>query len=147
MSPLRPIGDRDVGEDPAQSLVAGGRRRPLRDATVVRGDVDVAVGAGRLEQAELGDVAETVAWVTSKPCSVSASTSSRWLPTGRDATSSRMARWRSRLSSWPWRRLLACIAGSCGADAGASRVAVMRVPNVGSVERALERVRARTSRR
>ena len=26
---------------------------------------------------------ETVAWVTSKPCAVSASTTSRWLPIGR----------------------------------------------------------------
>ena len=43
---------------------------------------------------------ETVAWVTSKPCAVSASTTSRWLPTGRDVMSSRMARWRRRLSSW-----------------------------------------------
>jgi hypothetical protein len=34
----------------------------------------------------------TVAWVTSKPWIVSASTSSRWLPIGRDAMSWRIAR-------------------------------------------------------
>ena len=66
------------------------------------------------------------------PARSSASTSSRWLPTGRDATSSRMARWRMRLSSWPVRRSASPIrAGSRGADAGRRR-AVMRVPKVGS---------------
>src|SRR5215831_8157608 len=41
----------------------------------------------------------TVAWVTLKPRSPSSSTNSSWLETGARATSSRMARWRSRLAS------------------------------------------------
>src|SRR4051812_10323663 len=41
----------------------------------------------------------TVACVTLKPRSPSSSTNSSWLDTGARATSSRMARWRSRLAS------------------------------------------------
>ena len=52
--PLRPIRDRDVGEDPAEPLVRAG---PRARAIVLRHDVDVAVGARRLVQPELGDVA------------------------------------------------------------------------------------------
>ena len=87
---------------------------------------------------------ETVAWVTSKPGLVSASTSSPWLPIGRLATSSRIARWRWRLRSGrccrPRHRR------SCGADARLDAGAVIRVPNVGS-SRARSRAAARTSRR
>ena len=45
--------DRDVGEDPPEAVV--GPRRP--DGEVLRRDVDVAVAARDLDQAELGDVA------------------------------------------------------------------------------------------
>ena len=88
---------------------------------------------------------ETVAWVTAKPCALSASTTSRWLPIGRVATSSRIAALALGLRSWP-SSLRPLVRPACGArragrhaaPAGAARLAVMRVPNVGSVRARLE---------
>ena len=96
---------RDVGEDAPQALVRGRPRAPSPFAARSLGrEVDVAVGARRLEQAELGDVAadrrlgdvealldegvDELALAADRP----------------DATSWRIARWRSRLSSCRGRR-------------------------------------------
>ena len=75
----------------------------------------------------------TVAWVTSKPAVIRASTSSRWLPIGRAATSCRMTRWRVRFSSWPVERDRPCQAAPT-----AARTVVMRVPKRRVLERPLE---------
>ena len=80
----------------------------------------------------------TVAWVTSKPCPRQRidELAAGWRP-ARDATSWRMARWRSRLRSCD-RGASRCAAPSRAGAAG--RAAVMRVPKRRVVERALERV-------
>ena len=68
----------------------------------------------------------TVAWVTSKPCAISASTSSRWLPTGRDGDELADRPLAQRASSsWPRRH-------SRHPRRAARRPAVMRVPKRGS---------------